>query len=454
MPASNQALRLFGWGVESIAERGTLTVAIQITANDTITVGGVLYTFIAGATAAANQIGLGANVAAVRAAIIAAINGTDTFNTPNPLVYAPFAWGATTLVLQARAPGISSPAIGTVSSFTSGTNLFDAVTLGTTRAGANRGTLAAATSKPIVENIDFEEKDIVTRPALAKGLLLANRGNEHVSMRGTKWSVPDCPLSFEQFQNWLSMITGNYSYVAGSPNTWVFTWDPTADPAPYSWTLERRLSDGANYEQQQFGYSMMESLTIKTAQDKDAMFSAAGFARRIQTHTLTAGQTMPTPEFASSAELTVAIDALWANFGVTPILGQIYGSEITIMPGNMPLVTSPGRSDLDFGTHVINGRNVKVTAKMLMLLAPGASGQYDTEKAAAEAQTLRAVRLKLDGTSSKLIQIDALMKHGKGSMFKVSEFEGQDVVTVELEGSTDDTNFMVITVKNTSTAIG
>jgi len=55
---------------------------------------------------------------------------------------------------------------------------------------------------------------------------------------------------------------------------------------------------------------------------------------------------------------------------------------------------------------------------------------------------------------SKLIQIDALMKHGKGSMFKVSEFEGQDVVTVELEGSTDDTNFMVITVKNTSTAIG
>lgn len=453
MPASNASLRLFQWGLESIPAQGTLTIGAQVTANDTMTIGGVLYTFLAGATAAANQIGIGANVAACRLAIVAAINGTDGFNTANPYAYA-FAFGATAAVIQARAPGLT-PTVATVASFFApASNFWDAATLGTTRAGANRGTLHAATSKMIVENVDFTEQDLVARPALAKGLLLANRGNEQVVSRGTKWQVPDCPLAFEQFQNWLSMITGNYSYTAGSPNTWVFTWNPTADAAPYSWTLERRLSDGTNFEGHRFGYSMLDALTIKTAQNKEAMFSAGGFARRIQTNTLTAGQTMPTPEIATSAELTVAIDALWANFGVTPISAQVYGSEITISPGNAPMVTSPGRSDLDFGTHVVNAKNVKVAVKLLMLLAPGAAGQYDTEKAAAEAQTLRAVRLQLDGTASKQIQIDVLMKHKAGSLFKVGEFDGQDVVTLDLEGSTDDSNFMRISLKNTATTIG
>jgi len=72
---------------DTTKSQGTLTVDTQVDATDTITLGTTTYIFRAGATALANEIGIGDNVGECQAAILAAINGTDGFNDANLSAY-------------------------------------------------------------------------------------------------------------------------------------------------------------------------------------------------------------------------------------------------------------------------------------------------------------------------------------------------------------------------------
>ena len=131
-----------GTPVNGVASQGTLTVDTQVTADDTITIGTTTYTFKAGATAAAGEIGIGDNVAACKLAIVAAINGTDTKNTAHALVTAA-AFVGDDCVITAQTKGVAGDEIATTSSLTTETNVFDATTLGTTTAGVD-GTVGVA----------------------------------------------------------------------------------------------------------------------------------------------------------------------------------------------------------------------------------------------------------------------------------------------------------------------
>lgn len=131
-----------GTPVNAVAAQDTLTIAEPVTADDTITVGTTTYTFVTGATSAAGEIGLGAGEAATKLAIVAAINGTDTFNTAHPLVSAA-AFSGDDCVLTAKTKGVAGNAIATTASLTHESNVFDAGTLGTTVAGVD-GTVAKA----------------------------------------------------------------------------------------------------------------------------------------------------------------------------------------------------------------------------------------------------------------------------------------------------------------------
>lgn len=121
-------------GVDAVNAQGTLTVDVQVTATDTMTVGATVYEFLAGATAAAGKIGIGASEAACKLAIVAAINGTDGFNTANASVSAA-AFVADDCVLTALVAGTAGNAIVTTETFTAAGTVFDAATIGTTTAG-------------------------------------------------------------------------------------------------------------------------------------------------------------------------------------------------------------------------------------------------------------------------------------------------------------------------------
>jgi hypothetical protein len=116
--------------VEGVKAQGTMTVSGQPTAGQTFNLGSI-YQFVAnGDPIFAGFIEIGANVAATRVNIVAAVNGTDGTNSASPYVSLDNFSGSTAIATAAE--------YGTdpITSTSAATNIsFDAATLGTTRAG-------------------------------------------------------------------------------------------------------------------------------------------------------------------------------------------------------------------------------------------------------------------------------------------------------------------------------
>lgn len=108
---------------------GTLTMDVQPSAGDTVTVGTKTYIFVPVGTANQDgEVSIGANLAGAQAALVAAINGTDSVNEAHPLVTAA-AFAANACVITAIWGGTAGNAIATTETFTAITNIFAAATL-------------------------------------------------------------------------------------------------------------------------------------------------------------------------------------------------------------------------------------------------------------------------------------------------------------------------------------
>jgi len=318
------------------------------------------------------------------------------------------------------------------------------------------GTAVAATSRIACEGITFTETGVPAHPKVAKGILMANPGNETHVMRGTDFSVAESPVVYDQLQQWLSMSVkgGQAAEGAGAPYTWPFARSLAVDPVPDSRTIERRLSDGTNHIDNEWAYCLLRSLRFVYRAGEPLRFSADGFARRIQSSTLTAGQALPTIEIPPAALATLHIDSTWATLNTTLISTQLLSADVLFKTGLAPKMTLDGRSDLDFTTYVLNPEEVNLDVTLRMLIKTS-SGQFATEKTAAEAagQTMRAVRLNVLGTSSRQLQIDMLLKHERGSLQTIGSEDGQDIVEMKLVGATDATNLLNIVLINASNVL-
>ena len=106
-----------------------LTVNMQPTNGDKMTIGTKIFTFVPVGTATADgEISIGADLAGAQANIIAAINGTDGINTAHTQVTADvFAQDACTIT--ALIGGIAGNSIATTETFTAETNIFAGGTL-------------------------------------------------------------------------------------------------------------------------------------------------------------------------------------------------------------------------------------------------------------------------------------------------------------------------------------
>lgn len=310
---------------------------------------------------------------------------------------------------------------------------------------ATKGTDLAATSKIAVENIAFTAEDLVERPKLAKGLLTRNPGNETIVFRGERFSVPEGPLNYEQLQNWLSMaVKGAVAPTGVGPYVWTFARTLTADPALDAFTLERRLTDGTTPVDHAWHYATLSRIGFSGARSGTVKFSAEGFARRRQTETLTAALTMPTTEHPAFGQSRVFVDTSWAGLGGTAYATQIYGWKVDFLTGAKPQETADNRTDLDFSIVTIDGYEVGLEVEIMALLT---QTQYNAELAAAEAQTLRAVRVQVDGSSSRQIQWDMLLKYSE-MPHSIGEQDGQDIVSLKLVDATDGTNQFQCKVTN------
>lgn len=311
------------------------------------------------------------------------------------------------------------------------------------------GTAVAATSKVLCEEFDFEEEDALYRPEYVNGVLLQNTGNEFAITRGTRWRASG-PLSYQQAQHWLEMAIQDAVDPTGTdPYTWTYTRNATSIPAPGSFTLERRLNTGAAQVDQEWAYAMCSSLRLTGAPRGVVRFEAEGFARRVQSSTLTGALSLPTASLIPHGTSALYIDTAWASVGTTQITGQLLDWSLTLRPGgSVPLFTADGRSDLDFPVVVFDRSEAGLEFEATLLLD---TTRYATEKAAAEAATLRAMQIKLDGAGDHDLEIDFLAKHERGSLFQVGSQQGQDIVRLRMVGSTDGTNFLrAILINNVS----
>lgn len=126
--------------------QGTLTVDTQPTSGDTFTIGTKTYTIVPDGTANADgEVSRGTNLATAQANIVAAINGTDGHNVAHTQVSAA-AFAANASVITAQVGGTAGNSIATTETFTAGTNVFDAATLGTTTAGTDCSAANAVTA--------------------------------------------------------------------------------------------------------------------------------------------------------------------------------------------------------------------------------------------------------------------------------------------------------------------
>jgi hypothetical protein len=129
-----------------VKAQGTLTLPTIPVAGDSMQIGDQTYVFVAsGAGDSAGEISIGANVAASKINIVAAINGTDGFNTANAKVSAS-AFSGDVCTLTARYGGAVGNSVVTTQLITPADGVFNAATLGTTTAGVNCSAAHAVTA--------------------------------------------------------------------------------------------------------------------------------------------------------------------------------------------------------------------------------------------------------------------------------------------------------------------
>jgi hypothetical protein len=309
---------------------------------------------------------------------------------------------------------------------------------------ATPGTDLPATSQMLVTAFNATPKDEYYRPGVLRGLMQRNRGFETPIKRWTEWSA-EGPFSFEQGQNWLGAVIAVVAAPTGvGPYVWTHTKNPAVIPSLATFTLERRVTDGSTPYQHAWHYCVVTKFTLNFADGEPVTFKAEGFARRVQTETLTAALTLPTPEFAPLGVGKLWIDSTWGTLGTTVVATQILNGSIEINTGAFPIWTLDQRSDLDFSTIGYNAEQAAVNVQLTALVG----AQFALEKTAAEAGTLRALRLQLDGTSSRKLLLDLLAKHEMASIFEFGEQDGQHVVEMNLQESTDGTNLLVAALTN------
>lgn len=138
------------FNVVATKSQGELTLDVIPVTTNTMTVDGKVYTFLDTITDADGDVFIGANVAASQANIVAAFDlsgvaGTDygLNMTAHPTVdMAAFAADAS--ILTAKLPGAAGDAIDTTETFGPATDIFDAATLGTERAGSDSSGLSVS----------------------------------------------------------------------------------------------------------------------------------------------------------------------------------------------------------------------------------------------------------------------------------------------------------------------
>lgn len=329
-----------------------------------------------------------------------------------------------------------------------------------------KGTAVAATTPILATGIAFTPKDTLHRPNIARGYVMRGKGMEVPVERWTEWSLAATPLPFDQICNWLSMAVKGGVTPTGptdSAYTWTFDRPQTSNVTADSWTLERRITDGSSAVDNEWAYALARTLTFRGAPNGEVTLEASGFARRVQSSTLTGSLTAEVGYYPVHGLSRLYIDSTVGGLGTTLVSSQLLDWSVTFHSGLEPYFTADNRSDLDYALHVVNGDATGFDFEATYLV----DAQYALEKAAAEAIDggatggLRAMRLEVNHgvligvSSTRRLRLDMIARPEMGSVFEVGTRDGQDVVTVRYsETASTSAYWFAAEVRNDVSALG
>jgi len=215
------------------AATGNLTMITQPTSGDTVTVGVKTYIFVpVGTDNEDGEVSIGGNLAGAQAALVAAINGTDSHNEAHPNVRAA-TFAANVSAITAIIGGVAGNAIATTETFTAVGNVFAAVTLETgadcTAANAITALVAAVTASDTQgitatdgagDTVVFEApigaagNNIVISENLANGTFGVNVNNlsggaDTTSPNGGRFMVDATNLYVYVTDTWYKLVLGS-----------------------------------------------------------------------------------------------------------------------------------------------------------------------------------------------------------------------------------------------------
>ena len=248
------------------------------------------------------------------------------------------------------------------------------------------------------------------------------------------------PANFEDVIHWLLMSVK--TIVATQP-------DAVSNPTVYRWSFVPRLSVvntpisytvewGDNTQEMEAEFVMARSVTFRFTMDEPVQVSVDMFGRNPAKSTFTASLVAGAKEEIIATKAQIWIDATWAALGTTLKSNSLRSAEITI-PGPQLYRTASGGNPY-YSTYVEPRRS----ATLRLSFIADANGWTEYDALAALAGTLRAIRLKVQGSLIsgayyKYLEFDLLCKYDEvPEMF--TDDEGKTVIVLQAHTYDDHTN--------------
>ncbi len=298
---------------------------------------------------------------------------------------------------------------------------------------ATRGTAVAATNRFMVKSLDVDPGEEVGRGRSLVGVLRPTGPRALTKKAPTLKVVAD--LTYEQILYFLtSSVKGAVTPTgAGNAKTWTYLLSETADPAPDTFTIERRhtdmLAEPTNTDIE-IEYCFTKSFQIKGGGDGLSEISAEMVGRQVSASTLTAAIAIPTTRIVPSALWKLYIDETWAGLGGTQVTADIVDFTFDFDAGLDTHFAMQGQTY--FNQYVFKGGGgASCELRMLYATIPQA------EDAAAAAFTPRFVRLAatgdaISGGGNYQILLDMCVEHEKGRVVQTQIQDGLVAVTMKL----------------------
>lgn len=310
---------------------------------------------------------------------------------------------------------------------------------------STKGTAVAATAA-LLGKLTIEDKPTKHTPEESRGSLITPYRSVKVAEEvGLSF---DGDATFEQLIYFLHMgILGNVTPSgAGSEKTWTFTPAKSAAGTYDSFTIEA----GDDVQAVEVEYCMASKITIAGGMAAPVTVKADMFGRQIANTTFTGSITPPAVETISGQKCKLYIDDEDGSIGATEVAASLISWTFDIETGLY--LKRYGDGNLCFSSYGEKGGKVSLQVQAAF------NSTVNTERANADMETQRLVRIEVEGTTidtlPKKLTLDVCGAYEPGSFKLLEERDGETVVSFTLT-SQDSPNygkgFEVVVVNAVST---